>query len=307
MKKVFVLLMATAAMTACGIQYDLDADFPLEGEYWAVTGLRAPKGYQELNRLHFDTLPDVEDEGLLTSCLDFSGGKLTFTFPSGAYRTLHYTLDKNTKTISFDGVFIYGSYGSPDITSCKYKMSTLEDAKYVEFYDAKDPANVKIDQGEWSLTCGAMLEWLNEPLVEIEGMYGTTYIGNNIDFEDGPRWGYPVADGKAFSYNSKYDLGTIYWGPAWKLPSREDATFLKDNTTPVRVTNHAGEECIGFMNPDTRNALIFNAPEAGTRYGFWLEGGEAFVFSHDGKTVSVEFLQASDASALQLQVVPVKK
>ncbi len=73
-------------------------DFDLEGQIWAVSGFKGPYGQQEIGRMHYKDA----DENLLAAEFSFKDGKATVVFPSGAYRTVGYTLDTKARTISFD-------------------------------------------------------------------------------------------------------------------------------------------------------------------------------------------------------------
>ena len=158
---------------------------------------------------------------------------MRLVFPSGAYRTMKYTLDKDSGTISFeDGVFIYGSYSSPNITSCKYVARYLMGAPFVTFYDAEDPNKIDIEKGEWSITITAMTSALITPLLEIDCEYGTTSNHSNIGIEIGPEWSTRIGLGvEEYAFTIKYDLASIYWGPDWHLPYTTDAEVLLRYTT----------------------------------------------------------------------------
>lgn len=112
-----VLLSAACSITS--VPGGVYTDFDVRDKVWAVSGFSAPKGYQEIIDLHYDSLPDNDTLGLVCAELLFTDDSLTIVYPSGAYRSMGYSLDGKSHTAVFDGVLVYGSYDAEDVRSCR--------------------------------------------------------------------------------------------------------------------------------------------------------------------------------------------
>ena len=306
MYKKLIFLAALSLLGACtGQQADNDAEFGIEGKIWMVTGFYAPKGYQEMHRLSFDTLPEDPYNGLIPGELTFDGSKLRIVFPSGAYRTVGYKEEKGS--ISFDGSFIYGSYGSPDIVTCKVKKQILLGEEFMDLYDAADPAKPDINKGEWCIMVRSMPESLTAPVMEIDCEYGTTIQGGEMGTEDGAIWATRlIAGGKAFAFDRTHDLATIYWGPEWRTPTRAQAQQLLDVCTPEYVL-YNGDPGMTLHNDTAKKDLILPVAEFGTQYGIWLADGSALVYSVSEDKKASAAIDDSPAASQKYFVLPVKK
>jgi len=284
MKKAIYLLLGILVAAGCMGLIDLPFHFPLEGKYWAVIGLVAPKEYQELGRLHYDYKPDDEKEGLVPAELSFTEDEMTLVFPGGAYRKMGYKLDSVSQTISFDGVLLHGAFGAPDVTSCKYYMEVLLGGEYVTFYDAADREKANPDAGEWSLTFSSMISHNITPQLEIDCEYGTMFSGSRYGLEDGPLWNCEFADGDApVPFYTGFDMATAYFGPAWRLPTRSEGEYVLSASVARRVKGEDdGAHSVGLLHEAEDGyweGLVLSAPEMDVTYGFWLADGSAITYA----------------------------
>ena len=296
MKTVLKLMAAAAtALTLAGcaiVMPSMDnTEFDLTQSYWSIAGLQSPAGLQELARTHYRI---NEDQMLVTDVL-FDGENLKMVFPSGAYRVVKYTLQDGIAT--FDTPLFYGSesLGGHDILRCKYRFESiknfafmgmsLDGARAVTFYDPElpNPDNVNIENGEWRFDIVEMKSTTNEALYQITGSYGLS-SGTRALYDDGPMCANVCIHGfeALFPRETNLDLATIYGGPDWRLPTREEAqAFLKAHTVHYAVLeNKEDRECIYLEN--IRGAQrVFYLPTDSAETGFWLAGGEAVVLTAD--------------------------
>ena len=300
MKKVFAFAALLFAALACNVSPDTTADFPIEGR-WSFTGCKGPKGYQEAHRLSYDPNPDDDVPSMISAEFVFRGGKLQMVFPSGAYRTISYSVNKDARTISFDGPFMYGDYGSTDITSCKYTLFEYEGMQFITLYDAADPNHADISKGEWSVSMMHVDQSWVDPLYLIDCKYGTTASYSDLGIEGGPSWASSLlADGKTVQFSSQVDLCTIYGGPQWRLPTPEEAQNLLDHTVAEYVLLN-GKDAVTL----SKKVFIYT-PETDIEYGFWLSDGQALVVSRTADRKASARI-TKPVSNLSFSLKPVRK
>ena len=302
MNKLSAIILAAILVAACNplggfnIKYE---DFDLEGEFWAVSGFTGPYGQQEIGRMHYR---DENDE-LIPAEFLFSGGKARVVFPSGAYRTVGYTLDMNARTITFDAPITYGceinyngnKYVGEDITLGKFDMMTVSislPGQKVEgkglmfsFYDpsANNFSSVDIDKQQWSISMVNMSVASLTPVYEIAGEYGTKNRGADT-FGNATLWSDEcVYENALFPWVDGADLSTVHWGPQWRNMSQADAQWLLDNCKYCRVWHNRDDGTKGFYfiytNNEGRNlGLEFPCGDVNEELGVWLSNGKALVY-----------------------------
>ena len=329
MKKLAFLLVL-AALTACngltsnpfGLDLKIE-DFELEGHVYEVIGFKGPYGQQEIGRMHY------KDAGgnITPAEFIFKDGKATVVFPSGAYRTVGYTLDTKARTISFDAPITYGcevrfdgkTYVGEDIRLGKYDMMTAGAAGVegkdlmFSFFDPSAPtySDVNLENQQWGISMVSREGASLTPVYEIEGEYGTMDSGKT-PFDNGVTWtNYIVYDGALFPWVDGVDLSAIHYGPLWCNPSEAQAQWLLDNCNLVRVTNKTnGEVSMAFMHKTEHTYISLLLPPAlGEEYGFWLSNGKALVYKYldpkdDTKTEARIITPGPDAKYF---LYPVKK
>lgn len=337
MKKLTILLGSAFVLLSCngvkmGLGLDLkDEDFELEGITFQQTGVKGPIAYQELNRFSYQ---DSDGERIVSE-LSFRDGKMTLVFPSGGYRTVGYTLDRNTHTIAFDAPVIYGStirhqgvtHVGENVTKAKYEMMTLS-ATMVEgkdlmlsLYDvaAADFSSVDMEKGQWSLSVMSVNKPSLPPVYPLVGEYGTTLNPHQlVEGEDKPYWSQEcIADGHLFPWVKEVDLARIHYGPAWRYPTAaevEELLELSECTGAVgsdgQKTFHvvyllSGEEVDGKMFYDTLSFPYAAVSDGLCSGGIWLADGRAFVYSYDYATreVKAEIVQPGPAATYFVRAV----
>jgi len=301
MKKIGAIILVAVMTAACNplsllnISYE---DFDLEGQFWAVSGMTAPYGQQEIGRMHYRDA----DDNLVPAEFLFSGGKVRVVFPSGAYRTVGYKLDAGARTISFDAPITYGcevnyngnKYIGQDIKLAKYEMMSVGvnipgqkfngEGLMFSFFDtsAKDFLSVDLDKQQWAVNMVNMEKALLTPVYEISGEYGTKEIGVNSFKLDNPPtlWSTEcVYEDAVFTWVAGADLSSIHWGPKWRNMSEADAQWLLDNCVCRRVWHdrEAGTKGFYFISSDNLG-LEFPCGEVGEELGVWLSNGKALVY-----------------------------
>ena len=336
MKRILWLLALAVVALSCetlmgGGSEKVDPEI-LQREHWSVCGMKAPREYQELNRFSYDYNPADEEDGYVGAEADFKDGKMTIVFPSGAFRVLKYTLSSDGKSVTFDKPLHYGHYGAKDITACKvaedkmnigdifalmgYRGVKTEDSHFICFYEGSSLSGVDMSKGEWRLNfvSGHLKDEL-VPLHEIDCEYGTAWKPTTL-FDDAPAWAMYYADsGAAMPWAADYDLARIYYGPAWRLPTRAEAQRLIDECIANkhnRVLREDGEiidnrtGIIFIPKEDTsRDFFMEVGPNEGDERGFWLADGSAFVGKIDsGNKVSVSIV--TETAGKSYCVLPVK-
>ena len=321
MKKVLSIILAVAVLAACGDPLSMltgstNANFELGEELWAVSGFTAPYGQQEIHRLHYDS----PDDGLVPAEVSFKGGKLTLVFPSGAYRTVGYTLDRQAKTITFDAPITYGctvrtngqEYVGKDITFAKYDMMTISmafpgtqfkgEGKFFSIYDpsASSFSDVDIEKQQWRIAMVNMTQHNIKPLYEIAGEHGTMDRGSNLGVDGASKWaGECVYENALFPYIDGVDLCTVHYGADWHTPTEAEAQWLLDNCdlrkTMIQSTGNYG---MYFIAKETSRGLQFPIGEVNEELGFWLSNGKAMVFKLTGP---------QSASDTQAQIISPEK
>ena len=299
-----VLLSAACSITS--VPGGVYTDFDVRDKVWAVSGFSAPKGYQEIIDLHYDSLPDNDTLGLVCAELLFTDDSLTIVYPSGAYRSMGYSLDGKSHTAVFDGVLVYGSYDAEDVRSCRYSCMTFMGGHYLSFYMAADETDVHIDRCEWRISTVQTAGRRLTPLYRIDGRYGSHEKGNTLGIEDGALWSnYCIAGEALFPRTEAYDLATIYDGPAWCLPSPAQARLLLDKCKAARYKAR-GKLYVGFYYTDEGSTLLLPAPEENTEYGIWLNDGSALVYQVD-EHATVKAHITNDTSGRLYYIMPVRK
>ena len=301
MKKAIWAVLSALLLTACNMSPldfltgNLEADFDETEELWAVSGITAPYGQQEIHRLHYDG-----DDGLVPAEATFKDGKMTLVFPSGAYRTIGYTLDRKSKTVTFDEPLTYGctvkyngeQYVGQDIKRAKFDMMTLSmavpgtnfkgDGKFMSFYDpsAASFAAVDIDKQQWRIAMVNMTQHDIIPLYEIKGEYGTMDQGTDLGAEGAPKWAREcVYENALFPYVEGVDLCKVHFGPQWCTPTEADAQWLLDNCNLLKaLQKDSGKYYMYFVNKATDRSLGFPIGEVNEEMGFWLSNGKALVY-----------------------------
>lgn len=298
MKRFSAIILAAAFAVACGgggNPFGLDLkieDFELEGHVFSVTGFKGPRGQQEIGRMHYK-----DADGNLTAAeFTFKDGKATVVFPSGAYRTVGYSLDTEERTISFDAPVTYGcsvrfdgkTYAGQDIVFAKYDMMTAGTAAVKDlmfsFFDPSAPSysDLSLEDQQWGIAMVSREGASLTPVYEISGEYGTMDSGKK-PFEEGTRWAESFVYGDAlFPWVEGADLSTVHYGPLWSNPSEDLARWLLENCNLVRVTETTtGEDSMAFMHKTEHTYISLLLPPAlGKEYGFWLSGGKALVYKY---------------------------
>ena len=299
MNKITAVLISALMAAACSglnpfgldIRYE---DFDLEGQIWAVSGFKGPYGQQEIGRMHYKDA----DDNLIAAEFSFKDGKATVVFPSGAYRTVGYTLDTKARTISFDKPITYGcevrfngnTYLGEDIKLGKFEMMTVSanmPGMQVEgkglmfsFYDpsAASYSGLDLDKQQWGIAMVNMEKSSLTPLYEIEGEYGTKDSGRK-PFDNGIVWANQfVYDNALFPWVDGVDLSTVHYGLKWCNPSESEAQWLLDNCDLVCVNNRTS---MAFMHKTEHTFISLLLPSAlGEESGFWLSSGKALVYKY---------------------------
>lgn len=315
MKKLIIipLLMALTAcsglldglLTDKGISDPTDASVKriLENTCWGTAGFTIPREYQELNEFHV-VLAEGEDydESAVTDVI-FEGNSVTFVFPSGGWRTTTYTYDEKSGLMKFDKPLVYGTsnFGGKDIYECRFVKESMLDSDLVAFFDASVDhwQQVRIEDGQWRVTLAPMHERQNEKLYEIDCIYGTSYTAYDIEIEGGASWAYENVDNDKLFPLPKLDLGEIYYGLEYTMPTVEQARKLIDNCFCLTHKSSDGEEYVLLGNEN--GSIMLPKPAApGEEMGFWLVGGSAFVYSYgDRMTTGGDYI--CDLSILPLE------
>ena len=330
MKRIVLLLALAVVALSCetlmgGGSEKVDPEI-LQREHWSVCGMKAPREYQELNRFSYDYNPADEEDGYVGAEADFKDGKMTIVFPSGAFRVLKYTLSSDGKSVTFDKPLHYGHYGAKDITACKvaedkmnlgdifalmgYRGIKTEDSHFICFYEGSSLSGVDMSKGEWRLNfvSGHLKDEL-VPLHEIDCEYGTTLTPVKL-FDDCAAWSHDFVDTLAvFPKTMDYDLAKVYYGPAWRLPTRAEAQRLLDDCTMGKMNmKFNGETTSGVYftskTDEKRNVYFQSLPTAG-ECGFWLSDGSAFIFGYDSKNKAFASI-SDDTEGKSFRVLPVK-
>lgn len=328
MKKLVLLALSALLTSACNISpldmFGLNLqkeDFEWEHVIFEQSGMKAPAGYQELGRMSYRVSEDESIHARIT----FEDGKVTIVFPSGGYRTVGYTVDKKNRTVTFDAPLIYAT---PVITHAKYDMmtaaSTAPEAggaklKMLSFYDpsADDFINVDIEKDQWSLSMASVSQSEVQAVYPIEGEYGTTETGHELVPGKGFWAQHCVGADKLFAWVEGVDLGRIYYGPAWRYPTREEAGALIDGSDFLHVlyndvelfafglkASYEGDDMKG-----TYDSLILPFAEENDGVhagGIWLSDGAALVYSYDSGTRQCSAQIQEAPSGAQYYVRPVR-
>lgn len=328
MKKL-IFFPLTLAFTACsgflGLLDTESTDDPtdnkvqdvLENTFWGTAGATIPKGYQEMNLFHV-TLSEGEDfnESAVTDVI-FKDNSITFVFPGGGWRTATYTFDEERGVLKFNKPLIYGtkSFGGKDIYECRFVSEKIFGEAHVALFDVSvdDWQKVDIKKEQWRLTLAPMNERQNEKLKEIDCIYGTSYKANGLGIEGGAFWAYENVDGGKLFPKPDLDLGEVYYGLDYTMPTEEQAQRLIDNCFSVTHRNSSGDEYIVVGNES--GALRFPKPQApGEQLGFWLADGSALIYSYgEDKTTDGDFictlsiLPSSATASREFAVRPVLK
>ncbi len=299
MKRTASFLLAAVIAASCinplgMISGSTNADFDIEKELWAVSGFTAPYGQQEIQRMHYRG-----DDELVPAEVTFKNGKMTLVFPSGAYRTIGYTLDRKAKTISFDAPVTYGctvrtggqEYVGSDVTFAKYEMMTLSmnlpgnsfngEGKFFSIYDpsASSYSDVDINRQQWRFNLVNMQKLSLEPLYEIKGEYGTMSQGVNLGVEGAPKWSSDCIYGDAtFPWVPGIDLCTVHYGPQWRLPTEADAKWLLENCNLLRVHDKDYDQDRMYFVHSNNKSISFPCADVNQELGFWLSAGKALVY-----------------------------
>lgn len=277
MNKLAALLAVLACIPGCkALLMTEDADFSLEDKTWGLSGMKAPKEYQELSRMSTHI-----GEDYYTTDASFSGDQLTLVYPGGGYRTLTCHFSPQTHQVSFDGILLHGSFGAPDITSCSYIKERLLDAYFVAFYQGEDPENIDMEKGEWRMNFAETTAPVNRPLFLLEGEYGTMSAGNNVGYQGGTRWAVENLFGDRLFPACDFDLATVHYGPKWCLPTREQAQELIDNCDflVAKVNNERG---LVLRSKTSDYFLRFVLPgNMDEELGIWLADGSALTYHYD--------------------------
>lgn len=292
MKRIAVFFVATVMALACNVLNPSDMvlrteDFDLEGQYWAVSGIQAPYGQQEIVRMHYKG----PDGYLVPAEFQFSGGKVTVVFPSGAYRTIGYTLDTKARTISFDAPLSYGCevtyngehYVGENIRIGKYEMMKIgRDGLIFSFFDpsADSYSDVSLENQQWGLSLVNLKRPSITPLYEIAGEYGTMQQGNNFNTSGAPFWSIQcIYTNAVFPWIDGEDLSSVHYGPEWRNPTEAEAKWLLDNCVLCGLaTTIAPYDPFGFV---FGNKVLYMPipPLSGEQVGFWLSNGKVLVYN----------------------------
>lgn len=328
MKKLFMMPLAIV-LTACSGLFDLldtsgsddptaaDVKKVLENTYWGTSGCVAPKGCQEMRFYHV-TLSEGEeyDEAAVTDVI-FKDNTVTMVFPGGGWRQTTYTYDSESGIMRFDKPLIYGAtqFGGKDIYECRFICQKILGEEHVALFDVAvdDWQKVDIEKDQWRLSLAPMDERQNEKLHQFECMYGIFYNAEDLDIEGGASWAfYNVDSDRLFPYTD-LDLGEIYFGLEYTMPTEEQARKLIDNSDALTHLSSKGEKQVIVGNE--QGYIEFPQPsEKGEELGFWLKGGAAVVYSYgDRQTtdgdylVTLSILPKSEAASRKFFVRPVLK
>lgn len=328
MKKLFILPVVIA-LAACSNLFDLldtaesydptaaDVKDILENTCWGTAGCVVPKGYQEINLFHV-VLSEGEDynESAVTDVI-FRDNSVTFVFPGGGWRTTTYTYSAEDQIMRFDKPLIYGTknFDGKDVYECRFVRDRIFGVDHVAFYDvsASDWQDVDNKKGQWRLTLAPMDERQNEKLYDIDCIYGTSYVALDLEIEGGASWAYENVDSGRLFNRPEFDLGEIYYGLDYTMPTVEQAKKLIDNCFCITHKNSKGEEYVAVGNEE--GSLRFPKPDRpGEELGFWLAGGSAVVYSYgeekttDGDWIcTFSILPASETASRTFAVRPVLK
>lgn len=325
----FLIMYAALVLTACSDLLSLldtsETSDPtgaemteiLENTCWGTSGAVIPKGYQEMNLFHV-TLSEGEEynESAVTDVI-FKDNTITFVFPGGGWRSTAYTYDQESGLMKFDKPLIYGTpnFGGVDIYECRFVKVNLLGHPHVTLFDASvdDWQKVEIEKGQWRLSLAPMDERQNEKLHEMDCIYGTSYTPVTIEMEGGARWAYENVDSDRLFPLMKLDLGEIYYGLDYTMPTVAQARMLVENCYCLTHKSSKGEEYVLVGNEG--GSIVLPKPSGpGEEMGFWLVGGSAFVYSYgDEKTVDGDFLctmsilPAEETAGRMFCVRPVRK
>lgn len=328
MKKLFVIPLAVILTACSGLLDMLDtsgSDDPtaadikkvLENTCWGTSGCTAPRGLQEMRLFHV-TLSEGEeyDESAVTDVI-FKDNTITMVFPGGGWRQTTYTYDKETKIMRFDKPLIYGAteFDGEDIYECRFVCLKLFGAEHVTLFDVAvdDWQDVDIQKNQWRLSLAPMNERQNKKLHQFDCMYGIFWSTEDMDIEGGASWAeYNVDSDRLFS-RTDLDLGEIYFGLEYTMPTEEQARKLIDNCYALTDVSSKGEKRVLVGNE--QGYVILPMPEnKGEELGFWLKGGSALVYSYgDEQTVDGDYLVTlsilpkSETATRQFHVRPVLK
>ena len=301
MKKFFIIPLAIA-LTSCSdllgslLNGDTSTDPTdekvqeiLESNHWGTAGFVIPKEYQEMNDFHV-VLAEGEDlnESAVTDVI-FEGNSVTLVFPGGGWRTTTFTYDEKSGLMKFDKPLIYGTrnFGGEDIYECHFLQDQILGADHIAFFDASvdDWQKVDINKGEWRMTMAPMDERQNEKLYEIDCIYGTSYKPLDLGIEGGASWAYKNVDNDKLFPLMKLNLGEIYYGLEYTMPTVGQAQKLIDNCFCLATKSSDGE---GYVILGNKNGSFeMPMPSApGEQMGFWLVGGSAFVYSYGDRVTT---------------------
>ena len=123
-----------------------------------------------------------------------------------------------------------------------------------------------------------------------------------------------VDGGKLFP-KPDLDLGEVYYGLDYTMPTEEQAQKLIDNCSSITHRNSSGDEYIVVGNESESGSLRFPKPQApGEQLGFWLADGSALIYSYgEDKTIEGDFictlsiLPSSATASREFAVRPVLK
>lgn len=293
MKGIAFLSLAIVSVVACSGLNSFDTelryeDFDLDGQCLIVNSIQAPKGQQEIERMLYK---DVNGN-MVPAEFRFKDGKVTVVFPSGAFRTVGYTLDSKARTISFAAPITYGCEvvydgelcTGEDIQTAKYEMmKTGRDGFIFSFFDpsADSYSEVSLENQQWGLSLmkGSSIT----PIYEIAGEYGTREQGNNFNTAGVPFWSIEcVYSNAVFPWMDGVDLSCVHYGPEWRNPTEAEAQWLLDNCVLARVIIIAPFEPFGFLYGNSSLLYMPVPPLSGERVGFWLSNGKALVYNSTG-------------------------
>ncbi len=320
MKKLFILL-AVIVVTSCGKLADLldnsSSDDPtsadvidiLENSFWGTAGSVVPRAYQEMILFHV-TLSEGEEynESAVTDVI-FKDNTVTFVFPGGGWRTTRYTYDENTKIMKFDKPLIYAtqylsSDNGEDIYECRFVRQRLFGVDHISLFDVAvdDWQDVELEKGQWRLSLAPMDERQNKKLHEMNCIYGTSINPQDLKIEGGASWAYYNVDSDRQFPRTDLDLGEIYFGLKYTLPTEEQARKLIDNSNTYK-----GVDYVVIGNEE--GSIEFPKPaNPGEELGFWLKDGAAVVYSYDdAETVTFSVLPSTETADRKFCVRPVLK
>jgi len=302
MKNLFIILFAVT-LTACSGLLDTEGTTNpteaqvkeiLENTYWGTAGFVIPRGYQEMGDFHVTLVEGEEyDESAVTDVI-FKDNSITFVFPSGGWRTTTYTYDEETGLMRFSKPLIYGStnFGGEDIYECRFLKDNILGISHITFFDASvdDWQEVDINKGQWRLVLAPMDNRQNEKLYEIDCIYGTSYTALDLGIMGGASWAYTNVDDNKLFPMTELDLGRIYYGLDYTIPTVEQAMKLIENCHSITRKSSSGADYVIMGNEN--GSLRFPKPErAEEEMGIWLQGGSALVYSYgDEKTTDGDYI-----------------